>query len=357
MKDYYKILGVDHNASKEDIKKAYRRLAHQYHPDKHTDEKMRKEAETRFKEITEAYHILSNDQRRSQYDTFSTSGFHGSDAGWDFSGFGQSGFSDFSNIDIGEIFGDFFGFGRAKHAPRRGRDISIDIEITFDESVFGTERRMLIRKMALCSGCGGSGAEEGFGEKTCSRGHGSGTIRTTKQSFFASFSQLVECDLCGGIGKLPEKACKKCSGSAVIPQSEEVRIVVPPSVRSGEMIRLSGKGEAIARGDYGDLYVKVHVLPHKVFRRENDDIHMQLIVPLSQAMIGGEQEIETLDGKIKIKIPHGTQTGDMLRVRGKGFVREGDDRGDLIINVIVRMPKRVSKKLRAIAEEIHREGY
>lgn len=362
MKDYYSILGVSKASTKDDIKKAYRKLAHEFHPDKHRDPEKRKEAESKFKEINEAYQVLSNDEQRKQYDMFGAAGpgvGGGAPNGWDFSGFdprnfGGGGF----NVDMGEIFEDFFGFGGGgKHREKRGRDISIDIEIPFQESLFGTDRRVLIRKIAVCAQCQGSGNAKGSTTKSCTTCQGSGTVRQSRRTLFGTFAQLTECTQCGGKGTIPEIPCKPCGGSGVHPANEEMHIVVPPGIRNGEVIRMSGKGEAMVNGAPGDLYVKVHVLKHPKFHRENDDLVMDLHVALSDALVGADRTIETLEGNTAIKIPAGTQTGDMLRIRSKGFPRgEGTERGDLLLEVHIEMPKRVTKRIKEIAEEMRKEG-
>lgn len=352
-KDYYKILGVSRNASKEDIKKAYRKLAHEYHPDKIKDESARVASESKFKEISEAYHVLSDDKRRSQYDTFGESSFAGSahQGGWDFSDFGAEGFN------VEDIFGDFFGFSRGGRHEKRGRDIAIDLEIPFQDSVFGTSRRVLLKKLSACARCKGKGFETGSRDITCTYCQGSGTIRSTRKSFFGSFAQLAECIHCKGRGRVAEKACKECGGEGVSPQNEEVHIVIPPGIRGGEMIRLPLKGEAISGGAAGDLYVKIHIMPHKIFSRENDDIVMNMSLPLSESLLGGEREIETLEGKFSVKIPQGTETGDILRIRGKGIPHENGSRGDLLIRTRITIPKKVTGRLKKLIEEMRGEGY
>ncbi len=362
MKDYYNILGVSKASTKEEIKKAYRKLAHEYHPDKHRDPGTRKEAESKFKEINEAYQVLSNDEQRKQYDMFGStghSGIGGAPNGWDFSGFDPRNFGGGVNVDMGDIFEDFFGFGAGgKSREKRGRDISIDIEIPFAESLFGTERRVLIRKIAVCVECQGSGNAKGSSTTSCKTCQGSGTVRQSRRTLFGTFAQLTECTHCAGKGTIPETPCKPCAGKGVHPANEEMHIVVPPGIRSGEVIRMSGKGEAIPHGGPGDLYVKVHVLKHDKFHRDNDDLLMDLHVALSDALVGAERTIETLEGQTNIKIPSGTQTGDLLRIRAKGFPRgDGTERGDLLLEVHVDMPRRVSKRIKEIAEEMKKEGF
>lgn len=350
MKDYYEILGVSRTASKEDIKKAYRKLAHQYHPDKKTGD------EKKFKEVNEAYQVLSNDNKRAQYDRFGSAGPDmGQNAGgWDFGSF-----QGFEDVDMGDIFESFFGgrggFGGA--GKRRGRDISIDIEIPFSDAIFGTERRVLIRKRAPCEACEGTGKEKGSAEVSCSRCHGAGTVRDTKKSFFGTYTQVVECSQCRGRGKIPEHKCKVCHGDEVVMKNEEIHIVVPIGIENGEVIRLAGKGEAAQGAEMGDLYVKVHVLPHAIFRRSKHDLLMKLEIPLSIALLGGSRDIETLDGAIKMKIPQGVSDGEVLRVPGKGVPRDDGSRGDLLTQVKILMPKKLTPALKNLIAEIQKEGY
>jgi len=346
MKDYYDILGVARGASTDEIKKAYRKLAHQFHPDKNGGN------EQKFKEVSEAYQVLSNDQKRTQYDQF---GRAGADAGgWDFGSF--RGFEDI-DMDMGDVFETFFGRGGAGSRTRRGRDISIDVEIPFAEAAFGTDRRVLIRKRATCDVCKGSGKEAGSAEHSCSRCHGSGTIRDTKRSFFGSFTQVVECSTCKGRGKVPEKKCHQCHGEEVAVKSEEIHIVIPPGIENGEVVRIAGKGEAASNSEAGDLYVKIHVLPHAVFRRMKHDLVMKLEIPLSGALIGGAETVVTLDGSIKVKIPQGVADGEILKVQGKGIPREDGSRGDLLIGVKIKMPKKITPALKTLIAELQKEGF
>lgn len=349
-KDYYKILGIEKSASKDEIKKAYHKLAHQYHPDKKGGN------EQKFKEVNEAYQILSNDEKRKQYDQFGQAGMGGGPGGWDFSNF-----RGFEDVDMSDVFETFFGgnrggFGFGGGSQRRGRDISIDIEISFQEAVFGTERRVLIRKHAPCDECRGTGAEKDSTEITCTKCHGAGTIRDTKKSIFGSYTHVVECSQCRGTGKVAQKKCKVCRGEQVVPKNEEIHIVVPPGIENGEVIRIAGKGEAARSADTGDLYVKVRVLPHPTFRRAKNDLFMRLELPLSEAMLGGSRPIDTLDGSISIKIPQGVHDGEILKVRAKGVPREDGTRGDLLIETKIKMPKKLTPRLKELIEELKKEG-
>ncbi len=353
-KNYYEILGIARDASKEDVKKAFRRLAHKYHPDKGGDE-------AKFKEINEAYQILTDEKKRAEYDRYgrvfegvSAEGGPGAGSayGGDFSDFGR-----FSDLDLGNIFEDFFGFsgGRGERV-KRGRDISIDVELSFDESIFGTLRRVLMSKFVNCSRCKGLGGEPESQIKKCVSCGGSGMVRETRQSFFGSISSLKECKTCSGRGEIPDKKCSECRGAGVLRKSEEVQIAIPVGIRDGEMIKLSGRGEAVSGGIAGDLYVKIHVTPHKVFRREGADLLMDLEIPLSEALLGSERVIAVLDGKIKVKIPAGIDSGELLKIRGRGVPESDSRRGDLIIRVVAKTPKRLSSKARKLIEELKKEG-
>ncbi len=352
--DYYKILGVEKKASKDDIKKAFRKLAHKYHPDKSGGD------EGKFKEVNEAYQVLSNDKKRAEYDMYGNV-FNGSgpsgrgQANWsdfDFSGFGggQGGFE----FDLGDIFGDIFsgGGGRA----RRGRDISVDIQISFSESVFGTERKILINKIGRCEECRGTGAATGSKTKKCPTCDGNGKVHETRRSFIGSFSTVKECGACKGRGEIPEHPCQTCHGEGVKKQNEEINVKIPAGIQNGEMIRMSGKGEAIASGISGDLYIKIHVDKHPVFRREGNDLVMNLNIKLSDALLGSEYEVETLDGKIKIKIPEGISFGEILRIRDKGVPIAGGKRGDILITIIINTPKKLSRRAKKLVDELRQEG-
>lgn len=360
-KDYYNILGVDKKASKEEIKKAFRSLAHKYHPDKKGGD-----AE-RFKEVNEAYSILSDDQKRAQYDTYGQtfSGAGGPGAGFqgnwqDFGGFDFSGFANGAQgfgaegFDLGDIFGDFFGGSRGGRA-KRGRDISIDVELSFEESIFGVERVFLLNKVSVCKVCGGNGAKHGSDMVECKHCNGKGKIREVKRSIFGSIEVSRSCDICGGSGKTPKEKCGGCDGFGVIKREEEIKIKIPAGIDDGEMIRLSGAGEAMKGGTPGDLYIKTHVKKHKVFRKEGNDLIMNLDVKLSDALLGADVGIETLDGVSTLKIPEGVNTGEIIQIKGKG-VPHGGKRGDILVHVRVVIPKKLSKTVKEIVHKLREEG-
>ncbi len=358
MKDYYKTLGVEKNAPEDDIKKAFRKLAHQHHPDKGGDEK-------KFKEASEAYQTLSDKSKRAQYDTYGSagpgqgSGFGGDQhGGFDFSGF--QGGQGFGGVDLNDIFGDFFGGrgggGRTSAQARRGRDISVDMKVTFAEAVFGVERKVLITKTSACKICHGSGAKIGGKINTCSRCNGQGRVNETVKSFLGTFTQQRECSACAGVGKIPEEKCGPCKGAGVARREEEITIRVPAGIENGESVRLTGAGEAIQNGTAGDLYVGIHVAPHAVFKRERENLIMNLSVKLTDAILGAEYSLETLDGQIKLTIPKGISSGEVLRVKGKGVPMNTKHRGDLFIKVEVKNPSKLSNKAERLLKELREEG-
>lgn len=361
-KDYYSILGVDKRATKDEIKKAFRALAHKYHPDKKGGD-----AE-KFKEVNEAYTILSDDQKRAQYDTYGQTfnGAGGSGQGG-FGGFQGGGFGDFGfdfgnfqggfqgqDFDLGDIFGEFFGGGQ-KSRSKRGRDISIDVELSFEESIFGVERVFLLNKVSICSVCGGSGAKHGSEMIECKTCNGKGRIREVKRSIFGSVEVSKVCDICSGSGKVPKERCQTCEGSGVLKKEQEVKVKIPSGIDNGEMIRLSGAGEALKGGISGDLYIKTHVRKHRVFSKEGNDLVMNLDVKLSDALLGANMDIETLDGISKLNIPEGVNTGEILRIKGKGVPHQGK-RGDILARVRVAIPKKLSKSAKETIQKLREEG-
>lgn len=358
MKDYYKILGVEKNASHDDVKKAFRKLAHKYHPDKGNGN------EAKFKEASEAYSVLSDDAKRQQYDTFGSAGpgAGGASGGFnaqDFGGFDFSGFQGGQGFDFGDIFGDIFSGGRgaASANRRRGRDISIDIEVDFKDAVFGTTRRVLVGKTSICSHCSGSGAEKGTETTVCSTCNGKGQIHESRSTFFGQFTANRVCDTCNGEGYVPKTKCSACRGAGVVNKQEEINIEVPPGMENGEMIRFTTKGEAIRGGVPGDLYVKVHVKKHPLFRKEGHNLLADIVVKLSDAILGGEHPLETLDGKISVKIPEGIQSGEVLRVKSRGVpYGKGGVRGDIYLTVKINTPKKLSRDARKAIEDLKKEG-
>lgn len=363
MKNYYSILGIDKKASREEIKKAFHKLAHKYHPDKAGGD-----AE-KFKEASEAYATLSDEKKRAEYDAYGRTfagGAHGGAggaqgfSGFDFSGFGANGFGfDFSNaegFDLGDIFGEMFGGGRTRGGARRGSDISIDVEIPFRESIFGTDRTVVITKVSFCSECKGSGAKAGSAMDSCKTCSGKGSVRESKRTVFGTFATVVPCGACGGAGKVPHDVCSSCKGAGVGRAREEVHIRVPAGIEHGEMIRLSGMGEAIKGGAAGDLYVKVHVEKDPLWRREGANLTALLSIKLTEAILGAERTIDTPHGSLSLTIPAGSKTGDIVRIKGKGVPQGARVFGDMLVRLEVAIPTKISKSARAHVEALREEG-
>lgn len=355
-KDYYNILGVDKKATKDDIKKAFRKLAHKYHPDKGGSD------EAKFKEITEAYAVLSDEKKRREYDTYGQA-FAGGQAtggnpfaGFDFSQFEQGFGPDAVNFDFGDIFSDMFGGRGGRSRTPRGRDISIDLEIPFKDAVFGTTRDVLIGKVSTCALCHGNGAKPGTALDACTTCNGSGRIHETRNSILGQFTSVRTCTICDGTGKIPKEKCSECKGRGTLRKEEEIHISVPAGIDNGEMIRMPGKGEAIKGGVAGDLYVKIHVKPHSTFRREGANLVMHLPVKLTDSLLGTSVTIETLEGKtLEVKIPPMKRAEELLRVAGKGIPLDGA-RGDLIIRLEVALPHKLSPKAKKALEDLKSEG-
>lgn len=353
MKDYYQILGVDRTASEDEIKKAFRTLAQKYHPDKKGGD------EAKFKEASEAYAVLGDKKRRAEYDAYGKTfaGGQGGFGGFDFSNFQNMNGQQFE-FDLGDIFGEFFGgqspFGGARQA--RGRDISIDIELSFKESVFGTDRKVLISKIGVCDTCHGSGAKQGSKMTSCSTCNGKGEIRETRNSIFGAITTSRLCPRCHGKGEVPEQPCPTCRGEGVAKRQEEIEIIVPAGVSDGEMVRMPGRGEATPGGAAGDLYVKLHVKADPAFEREGNHLVTVLPIKLTDALLGGEYRVRTLEGDANVKVPAGVTHGETIRVRGEGVPYGRSSRGDLIVRIDIQMPKKLSAKARELIDRLRSEG-
>jgi molecular chaperone DnaJ len=355
-KNYYDILGIQKSASKDDIKKAFRTLAHKYHPDKKGGDA------SKFKEISEAYGVLSDDKKRAEYDAYgrvfsegAPGGAQGNPfGGFDFNGMNfENGENPFVNFDIGDIFGDFFGGG--DRAPR-GRDISIDIELSFEEAIFGLERKILITKTSACDTCNGNGGKRGVGDAPCVPCNGKGKIRETKRSFIGAFSTVRTCDTCNGRGTVPKEKCESCKGNGITRGQKEIAIAIPAGIDDGEVIRLTGAGEAVSGGKPGDLYARIHVKPHPLFKKDGSNLVMELSIKLSTALLGGEYIVRSLDGDITVKIPVGVAHGEVLRIRGKGVPVDRARRGDILIRIAIELPRKLSKTAVHLVEELKKEG-
>ena len=361
-KNYYESLGVEKNASKEEIKKAFHKQAHKYHPDKNKGD------DTKFKEVNEAYQVLSDDQKRARYDQFGSAdgpmggggyggGQQGGFGGFDFSGF-QNGSQGFDMGDLGDIFGDFFGggMGRGTKNSRRGRDIQTEIDLSFEESIFGINRRVSITKQSTCDICKGTGGKIGTKMNTCSACRGQGQIREVRRSILGSFSTTKTCDACLGTGKIPSEKCSNCHGAGVLRKQKEIDLNIPAGINNAEMLKMSGAGEDIQGGQSGDLYIKVNVKPHPLYKRDGINLTMDLPIKLTDALLGMTYNLKTLDNhNMEVKIPEGINHNELLRVRGKG-VPSSRGRGDIIIRVQIKMPSKLSRKGKEIIEELRKEG-
>lgn len=354
MKDYYKILGVSPDASPEEIKKAYRRLAHKYHPDKGGDEK-------KFKEIAEAYQVLSNKEKRAQYDRFGRTfegmgGFEGGDFWRDFrpeEGFGF-------DFDLEDLFEDFFGFGRrTRRRTNRGRDLEVEIKIDLEDTLKGVKRNLALRNLVGCQRCQGRGAEPGSQLKECFSCRGTGEVQQMKRTIFGTITRYIRCPECQGEGKIPENPCNVCRGEGRIEKEVNIEIFIPAGVDSGQTLKIEGRGEAGRRGaKSGDLYVRVFVRPHKIFERKGDDLYISVPISFSQAALGDEVEVPTLEGrKIFLKVPPATQSGKILRISGKGIPHfSGWGRGDLYVQLEIKTPKRLTKTQKELLKKLKDQG-
>lgn len=350
-RDYYEILGVSRDASETEIKKAYRKLARKYHPDVNPGDK---EAEERFKEINEAYEVLSDSQKRARYDQFGHAGVNGQ-GGFDPGGFES--FGDFGDFGFDDIFDAFFGggFGRERRntGPRRGADIRYDLEISLEEAAFGVEKDIQIARMEKCPTCGGSGAKPGTEPVICPVCNGTGKIQRSQTTPFGRFVNVTTCNHCHGEGRIIKEPCPRCNGSGRIRKSRKIHVKVPAGVDTGSRLRISGEGEIGEKGaSPGDLYIFIKVRPHKFFTRHGDDIICEIPISFVQAALGDELEVPTLDGKIKLKIPEGTQPGTQFRLKGKGIPHlRGYGRGDQHVKVNVVVPKKLNEKQKKILQE------
>jgi molecular chaperone DnaJ len=352
-RDYYEVLGVGKSASADEIKKAFRRLAVQYHPDKEGGD------ETKFKEINEAYEVLKDDKKRQRYDQFGHAGVGGASGGGDpyagFGGFGQGqniNF-DFGDLGLGDIFGSFFGGGQSQQRRQnRGRDIEAGVEISFEDAVFGTEVELSLNIDDTCQHCKGSTVEPGHELKTCDECKGSGQVIRVMRTMFGNIQQATVCPKCDGAGKVPEKVCTVCHGTGTQRKKQNIGLKIPAGVDDGATIRLRERGEAIANGPKGDLYVNIRVKPHKKFTREGDLILSEEHVGMVEAALGTEITVDTVDGPVKMKVPAGTQSGTDFKLSGHGVTHlRKDTRGAHIVTVVVDTPTKLSKKQQQLLDE------
>ncbi|MBW3012957.1 molecular chaperone DnaJ [Candidatus Woesearchaeota archaeon] len=349
-KDYYEILGVPKDSTKEDIKKAYKKLAKQYHPDVNKSP----DAEQKFKEINEAASVLADEKKREQYDRFGTAEGIG---GFDFSGFDfGGGFGGINFDDIFEMFtGGFNPFGRRtrKGGPVRGNDLAYDMEISLEEAAFGTEKEIVIPTLIACEKCNGTGAEDPDDIEKCHDCDGSGYVQKSSRTPFGIFATTSTCRTCGGTGKYIKSLCNFCDGEGRITKNNKIKVDVPAGVHSGTRLRLAGKGEAgLKGGRSGDLYLILHVKEHQIFERRNNDIYVSVPISFAQAALGSEIEVPTLKAKAKLKIPAGTQTGTLFKLKGKGVPNlRGYGSGDQMVRVVVEVPEKLNAKQKKLLKE------
>lgn len=346
-RDYYEVLGVDRSVSDAELKKTYRTLAKKYHPDINPGDQ---EAEAKFKEISEAYGVLCDPQKRQQYDRFGHAGMNGNG----FEGFGNFGFG------FDDIFESFFGgspfgrsTGRQNKGPRRGADLKYTMDIDFNEAAFGTRKEIHISRMQSCSTCDGSGAKAGTSPQTCKHCKGTGQVRQVQSTPFGQMVNMRTCDICRGEGTIITEPCEKCNGNGRIQKSATINIDIPAGIDNGQTISLRGEGESGAKGGPpGDLYVNVRVKQHPIFVREGYNVICEIPITFTQAALGAELEIPTLDGKMKYDIPEGTQTGTVFRLRNKGIKHlRSNSKGDLYVKVNVEIPTKLSGKQKEILHQ------
>jgi len=363
-RDYYDVLGVPRNASKDDIKGSYRKLALQYHPDRNKSP----DASEKFKEISEAYAILSDDEKRRQYDQFGREGiyqrynaediFRGADFDSIFRDMGFGGFGGgFSSFVEGILrgFGGFETYG-SPVSPARGEDLVYDLQISFDEAAHGATREIEVLRLAECRECNGSGAQPGSSKKTCSTCRGRGQVQTVRRAGFAQLVQITTCPKCRGEGTIIDKPCKICRGSGLAQTRTKLQVKVPPGADEGQTLRIRGEGNAAQGGRSGDLYVRVRLKPHSDFKREGDNILYETKVSFPRAALGGELQVPSLDGKTQVKIPPGTRPGTIFRLEGRGFPRLGGwGRGDELVKVDVDIPRDLSRRQRELLTEFAKE--
>lgn len=348
-KDYYATLGVGKTATHEELKKAYKRLAKEYHPDLH---KGNKEKEEKFKEINEAYKTLSDDKSRAHYDRFGDSsgqfqGFQNSDAGFN-AGFNFSDiFEDFFGSDFGNA--SFGNFGRQRQ--RRGADLQQEMSISLEDAYRGISKKLAIHHMAKCRECNGTGAEKGM-KQACSACNGSGTIKRTQRTAFGIFQTSTTCSNCHGEGTVAQNPCRKCNGHGIAEEEKEVEVKIPAGIDHMQALRLRGEGNAAKNGEAGDLFIVVRIKPHAIFTRKGNDVSCEIPINFTQAVLGDEVSVPTLEGNIKLKIPSGTQPGTVFRLKGKGMPSlEGYTVGNQLIRVTIDVPTKVTKKQRELLEE------
>lgn len=345
-RDYYEVLGVDKNASADEIKKAYRKLAKKYHPDLNPDDK--EGAEAKFKEASEAYEVLSDADKKARYDQFGHAGVDpNAAAGYGGGGFG--GFGGFEDFDLGDIFGSFFGGSasrRNQNGPQRGRDVRMNIDLTFEEACFGTKKDVTVSHMEECHTCHGSGAAPGSKPTRCSNCGGTGQVRSVQRTPFGNMQSVRTCEVCRGKGTIINDPCKSCRGEGSLRNSKKISVNIPGGIDTGQTLNVRGEGDIGKNGGpAGDLLITVRVKPHKLFVRQGSDIMCDYPITFVQATLGGEVKVPTVDGSVTYNIPEGTQPGTVFRLKGKGAVKlNGTTRGDQYVKIQVEIPKGITEK-------------
>ena len=353
-RDYYEVLGVDKNASAEEIKKAYRKLAMKYHPDQNPGDKS---AEEKFKEVNEAYEVLSDADKKSRYDQF---GFAGVDPNYGAGGAGFDGFSGFGGF--GDIFSDLFGGGfggfgggssSRANAPRQGENVSGQVTITFEEAARGCQKEVTIGRIEDCKSCHGSGAKAGTQPQTCPVCHGTGTVRTTRQTAFGTFAQTAACSKCGGKGKSIQEPCPTCRGKGKVRVNKKITVKIPAGIDNGQAVRVRGEGcSGTNGGPSGDAIISVTVRPHELFQRDGANVLCEMPITFAQAALGAEIEVPTLDGKVRYRVPEGTQSGTTFRFKGKGMPYVGyKNRGDQLVTVVVETPTKLTREQKELLKK------
>ncbi len=353
-RDYYEVLGVDRGATDDEIKKAYRKLAKKYHPDLNKDNP---EAADKFKEAAEAYDVLSNSEKRSRYDQFGHAGVDQNGGGYNSYGGGFGGF------DMGDIFSSFFGGGfggssSRRNGPVRGRDIQQAVELTFEEAAFGCKKEITIIRSESCPECGGSGAKKGTSPVKCAKCGGSGQMRTVQNTPFGQFASSTTCSACGGSGTTIKDPCPKCGGSGQTRKTRKLEVNIPQGIDHGQTVSVRGQGEGgIRGGGPGDLLITVYIKPNPVFKREGNNVYVDVPITFVQAALGCEIEIPTIDGSVTQRFPEGTQYGTKFRLKGRGIPSiRGGARGDQYVRVIVEVPKNLTPRQRELMEQLAKEG-
>ncbi len=351
-RDYYEVLGVNKGATGDDIKKAFRKMSKKYHPDLHPDDKV---AEEKFKEVNEAYQVLSDDEKRQRYDQFGHAGVDGN------AGFGGGGFGGFDMGDLGDIFGDMFsgfgGFGggrQRRNGPRRGSDLTEYITLSFTEAAFGCKKKINITKTEKCDECGGSGAKKGTQPVTCSHCNGSGQIQQRRQTMFGFSNVITECPTCKGKGKIIQEPCSSCRGTGSVRKNKTIEVDIPAGIDSDQVMRIGGAGNAgVNGGPSGDLQLVIRVKPDDIFKRDGFNVNITFPITFTQAALGATLKVPTIHGMVEYDIPEGTQTNTRFKLRGKGIpILNGRGTGDEYVTVVVEVPKNLTERQKEILREL-----